>query len=96
MSHEVPKGSLLRPCLFLIYVNDFAESISNGELHLYVDDTTGFVIGNSMDQVVQLLNLLLKAGLSLRFQVAGYLLLVAGEVASSHGAPPPPPLRRRF
>ena len=25
-------------------------------------------------------------GLSLRFQVAGYLLLVAGEVASSHGA----------
>ena len=28
-------------------------------------------------------------GLSLRFQVAGYLLLVAGEVASSHGADPP-------
>ena len=26
-------------------------------------------------------------GLSLRFQVAGYLLLVAGEVASSRGAP---------
>ena len=32
----------------------------------------------------------LEPGLSLRFQVAGYLLLVAGEVASSHGAPPPP------
>ena len=31
----------------------------------------------------------LLAGLSLRFQVGGYLLLVAGEVASSHGAPPP-------
>ena len=30
-------------------------------------------------------------GLSLRFQVAGYLLLVAGEVASSHGAPSHPP-----
>ena len=30
------------------------------------------------------------AGLSLRFQVAGYLLLVAGEVASSHGAPSHP------
>ena len=27
--------------------------------------------------------------LSVRFQVAGYLLLVAGEVASNHGAPPP-------
>ena len=32
----------------------------------------------------------LFTGLSLSFQVAGYLLLVAGEVASSHGAPPPP------
>ena len=32
---------------------------------------------------------LIVTGLSLRFQVAGYLLLVAGEVASSHGAPPP-------
>ena len=31
------------------------------------------------------------SGLSLRFQVAGYLSLVAGEVASSHGAPSPPP-----
>ena len=30
-------------------------------------------------------------GLAVRFQVAGYLLLVAGEVASSHGAPRPPP-----
>ena len=37
-------------------------------------------------------NLLLStnSGLSLRFQVAGCLLLVAGEVASSHGVPPPP------
>ena len=30
-------------------------------------------------------------GLAVRFQVAGYLLLVAGEVASSHGAPRRPP-----
>ena len=29
-----------------------------------------------------------KSGLSLGFQVAGYLLLVAGEVTSSHGDPP--------
>ena len=41
------------------------------------------------------LGLQVTAGLTLRFQVAGYLLLVAGEVASSHGAPShphPPPL----
>ena len=34
--------------------------------------------------------LVILAGLSLRFQVAGYLLLVAGEVASSRGAPRSP------
>ena len=39
---------------------------------------------------------LMFAGLSLRFQVAGYLLLVAGEVASSHGAPFPPPPPTEF
>ena len=34
----------------------------------------------------------IMTGLSLRFQVAGYLLLVAeGEVASSHRVLPPPP-----
>ena len=31
------------------------------------------------------------SGLSLRFQVAGYLLSVAREVASCHGPTPPPP-----
>ena len=36
------------------------------------------------------------SGLSLRFQVAGYLLLVAGEVASSHGAPSLPPPQEVF
>ena len=37
-----------------------------------------------------------KPGLSLRFQVAGYFLLVAGEVASSPGDPPLPPLQEGF
>ena len=37
-----------------------------------------------------------NTGLSLRFQVAGYLLLVAGEVASSHGNHPLPPPQEVF
>ena len=36
----------MSPGLFSIYVNDFLESISQGELHLYADDTTAFVIGD--------------------------------------------------
>ena len=57
---ESHKAHCLVPAFFSIYVNDFAESISVGELHPYVDDTTTFVIGNSVDQVTQLLNVLFK------------------------------------
>ena len=56
----VPKGSLLGPRLFSIYENDFSKCISNGELHLYADDTIAFVIGNSVDQVTDNLNILLS------------------------------------
>ena len=60
VSHGVQQGSLLGPRLFSIYLNDFAESLSNGEMHLYADDTTAFATGNSVDRVIQLLNVLPK------------------------------------
>jgi len=60
VSYGVPQGSLLGPRLFSIYVNDFADKVSTGELHLYADDTTAFVIGDTIDQVSQLLNVLLS------------------------------------
>lgn len=41
-----------------IYVNDLSESISQDELHLYVDDTTAFIIGDWTDDVVGKMNLL--------------------------------------
>ena len=43
----------------------------------------------SIDASIASVSRLRCSGLSLRFQVAGYLLLVAGEVASSHEAPTP-------
>lgn len=45
------------PRLFSIYINDFSESVSQGELHMYADNTTAFVIGDSTDDVVRKLNL---------------------------------------
>ena len=60
VSHEVPQGLLLGSCLFSIYINDCRKLKSNGERHLYADNATAFVISNSVDQVIQLLNVLLK------------------------------------
>ena len=47
---------IIGPRLFLIYVNDQASSITTGELHLYADDTTAYVIRNSVEDVIDLLN----------------------------------------
>ena len=41
-----------------IYVNNLASSITTGQLHLYADDTTAYVIGNSVEDVIELLNVL--------------------------------------
>ena len=54
----MPQGSLFGPRFFSIYVNDLASSITTGELHLYADDTTAYVIGNSVEDVTELLNVL--------------------------------------
>ena len=58
VEYGVPQGSLFGCRLFSIYVNDLASSITMGEMHLYADDTTAYVIGNSVEDVIELLNIL--------------------------------------
>ena len=56
---ESNKAHCLAPAFFQFTLMT-AESLSNGELHLFGDDTTAFATGNSVDQVIQLLNVLPK------------------------------------
>ena len=44
----VPQGSLLRPCLFSIHVNNLPDFISKGYLFMFADDTTMYCIGKNI------------------------------------------------
>ena len=52
VKYEVPQGALLGPRMFSIYMNDISESNSEGEIHLYADDITAFVIGKTTDDAM--------------------------------------------
>ena len=43
---SVPQGSVLRPFLFSLFCNDLPDIVSDcdGELHMYADDTTMYLI----------------------------------------------------
>lgn len=52
----VPQESLLVPRLFTYYINDFSDLITKGNLELFADDTTLYIIGYNVDEVVDGLN----------------------------------------
>ena len=55
----VPQGSLLGPRLFASYVNDLPDSIASGEVYMYADDTTIYVVGNTVDDITKALQAVL-------------------------------------
>jgi len=43
----VPQGSVLRPLMFLIYINDIANAVPNKKVRLFADDTNLFLAHNT-------------------------------------------------
>lgn len=50
--HGVPQESVLGPLLFLIYVNDMVRISSKVKFLLFADDTTLFIQGSNIDEMV--------------------------------------------
>ena len=51
ISCGVPQGSILRPFLFLLFINNLPLYTSNVCTDLYADDTTLYEVQNSMEQI---------------------------------------------
>ncbi|KAI8493251.1 hypothetical protein Bbelb_292550 [Branchiostoma belcheri] len=56
ISVGVPKGSVLGPLLFIIYINDLPDQIIHGHIALYADDTALFFAAKSVSEVNKALN----------------------------------------
>ena len=56
----VPKGSCLRPLLFLIYINDLPWAIQDSVVSMYADDTSLCYQSSDMTQLSEAINNYLK------------------------------------
>ena len=56
LKYGVPEGSILGPLLFLLYVNDLPQSLSDAGSYLYADDTCIFYQHENVKKIENILN----------------------------------------
>ena len=57
---DVPQGYVLRPLLFLLYINDINQAIKFCKVHHFADDTNLLYLGKSIKKLNKLVNIDLK------------------------------------